>query len=466
MSAREQLRITLPPASRPLRTVPTMGAASRAAEQALVTTSSYRRLRRSLVFGVLLSVVPFVILIGWLGFMPIPGAVIASGYLTSDSAPKEIQSAQTAVVKTIFVRDGDIVRAGQPLIQLDDTSAQAELGIDTKSRDQSAARIARLQAESLGQSSVTFPPDLVARGSDPDVAAMMKAESELFEVRLEAYTSQLEQLKEQANQIDAQVQGVNGQIEASNQQYDLIQAQVQNLQKLRAQNLVAQSQLTDTQRDLATIEGARAQYYSTVATAKARQAELKGQISEATAKRMSDAAEQERETQGQFDQASEKQIADKVTVQQFLLTAPQDGVVTDLKIRTVGGVVSTSETLMTVVPRNDKLIAELPVSPRDAPKIHVGQPADLHFTSMGGSSAPEYSGEVTFVAPDLVYDQRTGIPHFVVRVAVKDPMNEPAKRVKQLGSGMPVDVYILSDAQSIISYIGKPIIEQAQRAFR
>ena len=94
MRARAKVSISLAPAARPLRTVPLVNAASREAEQALVATSSYRRLRRSLVFGVVLSAVPFVILIGWLGFMPIPGAVIASGYLTSASAPKEIQSAQ------------------------------------------------------------------------------------------------------------------------------------------------------------------------------------------------------------------------------------------------------------------------------------------------------------------------------------------------------------------------------------
>ncbi|HTJ58448.1 MAG TPA: HlyD family type I secretion periplasmic adaptor subunit [Devosiaceae bacterium] len=439
---------------------------SRRAEQVLVETTSYRRLRRSLLSGVLFSAVPFGLLLGGLSLMPIPGAVITSGYLSSSSAPKEIQSAQTAVVKAILAKDGDVVHAGQPLMQLDDTAARSQLSIDTKSRDQSAARIARLEAEALGQRSVTFPPELMARGSDPDVAAAMRAESELFRVRLEAYTSQLEQLSQQANQIDAQVKGVNGQIAAANQQFDLITSEVQNLQKLRAQDLVAQSQLSDMQRDLATVEGARAQYYSTIASSEAQQAGLRGQISELTAKRMSDAAEQQRETQGQYDEASEKQIADRMTVQQFLLTSPQDGVVTDLKVHTIGGVVSTTESLMTIVPGNDKLIAELEVSPRDVQKIHLGQEADLHFTSMGGSSAPEYSGEVTFVAPDLVYDQRTGVPHFVVRVAVKDPINEPGKQLRKLGPGMPVDVYLLGRAQSIISYIGQPIMEQAQRAFR
>ena len=452
----------------PVERVPrrSIGAPPMRAVDALRSLAPYRSLRRMLGAGVMLSVVPFAALMGAIGLMPIPGATIASGYLTSQSSPTEIQSPVTAVVRSILVADGDEVKAGQRLIELDDTAARAELAIATRTRDQSAARIARLNAEALNLSSVAFPADLVARASDPDIEAMMKAEGELFDVRLQAYQSQLEQMKEQASQIDAQVVGVSGQLAAANQQYDLLGKQVASFQALRKQSLVSQSDLTQAQQNLAMIHGQRAQYNSTIATARAKQAELKGQISELVAKRMSDAAEQERETQSQYDEASQKQIAGAMTVQQFLLTAPQDGVVTDLRIRTVGGVVNTSQTLMTVVPRNDKLIAELAVSPRDAPKIHVGQAAELHLSASGGATAPQFAGEVLFVAPDLVYDQRTGVPHFVVRVAIKNPINDAARAVKEMGSGMPVDVYVLSEAQPIISYISKPIVEQAQRAFR
>ncbi|MDB5560727.1 MAG: Type secretion rane fusion protein HlyD [Hyphomicrobiales bacterium] len=436
------------------------------AEALLHGTHAFGQLRKSVRLGVLFSVVPFVLFLGGLSLMPIPGAVIASGYLTSESAPKEIQSAQTAVVRSILVRDGDSVHAGQRLIELDDTAAQSELAIASKTRDQTAARIARLDAEALNQEAISFSPELLARSNDPAVAAMIKAETELFQVRLQAYTSQLDQMKEQSHQIDAQVQGVTGQIAAVDRQFDLISSQIKNQQTLRTKDLIGQSTLTTSQRDLATIEGQRAQLHSTIATAKAQQAQIKGQISELVAKRMSDAGEQERQTQGEYDQATQKQISGRMSAQQYLLTAPQDGVVTDLRIRTVGGVVTTSQALMTIVPQHDNLIAELNVSPRDVPHIHVGQPAELHFNGMGGSSAPQFSGEVTFVAPDLVIDQRTGVPHFVVRVAVKAPINETAQNLKRLGSGMPVDVYILSQAQPIISYIGKPIIEQAQRAFR
>jgi len=433
---------------------------------AMPGAASYRRMRRMLGVGVLFTTVPFLLLVAVLSLIPIPGATISSGYLTSESSAKDIQSPQTAVVKAILVKDGDEVRAGDRLIELDDTSANAELAISTKSRDQSAARIARLNAEALNLTSVTFPPELTSRATDPDIAAMMKAEAELFAVRLQAYTSQLDQMNEQTRQIGAQVSGVSGQITAATHQHDLIASQVANLEALREQHLVAQSPLTDTERDLATVDGQLAQLNSTIATAKAKEAELTGQIAELLAKRMSDAAEQQRETQGQYDEASQKQISDRMTAQQFVITAPQDGVVTDLKVRTIGGVVSTSETLMTIVPRNDRLIAELDVSPRDAPKIKLGQAAELHFSAISGTSTPEYAGKVTFVAPDLVYDQRTGVPHFVVRVSVGDPINEAGRNLKQLGSGMPVDVYVIGEAQSIIGYIGKPIIEQAQRAFR
>src|SRR5690349_9633486 len=87
--------------------------------------TSYRRMRRMLRVGVLLSTVPFLLLVAVLTLIPIPGATIATGYLTSESSAKDIQSPQTAVVKAILVKDGDAVRAGDRLVELDDTSANA-----------------------------------------------------------------------------------------------------------------------------------------------------------------------------------------------------------------------------------------------------------------------------------------------------------------------------------------------------
>lgn len=434
--------------------------------ETLVATKTFAQLRKVTRRGVLLSVVPFALLMGGLATMPIPGAVIASGYLTSETAPKLIQSAESGVIDAILVKDGDRVSTGDRVIALDDTSARAELGIVTRSLDQLAARNARLDAEALNLDEVVFPEQLTSRSTQPDVAAVIAAERALFDLRRQAHVSQLDQMNEQAIQIEEQVKGITGQIAALDRQHEILSTELESLRELFESQLVSSGRLTEAEQNFSIVAGEKAALSASVALARARRAELASQMVELGAQRMSDAAEEQREVQAQFGELSEKQIAARRRLEHMVLVAPVDGTVTDLKVRTVGGVADASETLLTIIPADDRLIAELKVSPRDISNVRVGQRAELRFTSIGGAAAPEFAGQVMFVAPDLVVDERTGTGHFIVRVEMGAPLNEPAQQLDGLGSGTPVEVFLLNEARTVIEYIAKPIIDQARRAFR
>jgi HlyD family secretion protein len=437
-----------------------------AMRETLVATKTFSQLRKVTRRGVLLSVVPFALLMGGLATMPIPGAVIAAGYLTSETAPKLIQSVESGVIEAILVKDGDRVSTGDRVIALDDTSARAELAIVTRSLDQLAARNARLDAEALNLDEVVFPEQLTSRSTQPDVAAVIDAERALFELRRQAHVSQLDQMNEQAIQIEEQVKGITGQIAALDRQHEILNAELESLRELFDDQLVSSGRLTEAEQNFSIVAGEKAELNASVALARARRAELASQMVELGAQRMSDAAEEQREVQAQFGELSEKQIAARRRLEHMVLVAPVGGTVTDLKVRTVGGVADASETLMTIIPADDRLIAELKVSPRDISNVRVGQTAELRFTSIGGAAAPEFAGEVTFVAPDLVVDERTGTGHFVVRVEMGAPINQPAHELDGLGSGTPVEVFLLNEARTVIEYITKPILDQARRAFR
>jgi HlyD family secretion protein len=432
----------------------------------LASTKSFGELRKVRRRGVLLSVVPFALLMGGLAAMPIPGAVITSGYLTSETAPKLIQSAESGVIEAILVKDGDRVSAGDQVIALDDTGARAELGIVTRSLDQLAARNARLDAEALGLEEVAFPEQLTSRDGLSDVGAIIAAERALFALRRGAHVSQLDQMGEQAIQIEEQVKGINGQISSLDRQHEILVAELESLRGLLDSQLVAAGRVSETEQNLSIVQGEQAELRAAAAAALARRAQLASQMVELEAQRMSDAAEEQREVQALFGEASEKQIAARRRLQQMVLMAPVDGTVTDLRVRTIGGVANASETLLTIIPADDRLIAELKVSPRDISNVRVGQEAELRFTSIGGSAAPEFSGQVIFVAPDLVVDQRTGSDYFIVRVEMGAPINDQARALDGLGSGTPVEVFLLNEARTVIEYIAKPIVDQARRAFR
>lgn len=437
------------------------------ADLALESSPFYDNLKSTLRRGLIYCAIPFVLMVGGLTLFPIPGAVIASGFLTSESAPQRVQSPQTAVVDQIFVHDGDTVVAGQPLVQLNDTNARAELEIASRERDQLAGRLARLSAESRDLDAVLFQEELTSRIGDPFIDSIVAAETKLFQLRLEAYKTQLAQRAEQTTQIAEQVIGVKGQITSAQRQLELLNEQVGNLRQLVQNNLVESSRLNAAEQNLAAIEGQLAQYNATVSLAKARQAELNSQIAELTATRMSTAAAEQSEVQRQYSEVSQRAVAAERSVQQLRLTAPSDGIVSDLRVRTLGGVATASEQVLVITPAGDQLIGELQVSPRDASNIFVGQDAELHFSAIGGSNAPQYSGKVTYLAPDVTIDQRTGVPHFVVRVSINEPINDAARDLDgDLSSGTPVEVFLLREPQPIIAYVARPIIDQAQRAFR
>jgi HlyD family secretion protein len=428
--------------------------------------SMFDQLNKATRRGVLLSVVPFGALMAGLSLLPIPGAVIAGGYLTSESAPKLVQSSELGVIDAILVRDGDHVAAGDEVILLDDTQARAELTIVTKTLDQLAARNARLDAEALALDAVSFPQDLLDRGNEPEVAAIIEAERSLFELRRQAFLSQVAQMQEQATQIDEQVKGIDGQIASIDRQHEILEEELGGLRELLKGQLVSASRVSEAEQNLSIVQGQQAELNATLALARARLAELGSQLAELKAQRMSDAAEEQREVQAQFGELSEKQIAARRRLEQMVLVAPVDGTVTDLRVRTEGGIANASETLLTIIPADDRLLAELKVSPRDISRVRLGQEAELHFTSIGGASAPQFKGKVIFVAPDIVIDERTGLGHFVVRVEMGEPINETARNLTDLGSGTPVEVFLLTEARTVIEYIAKPILDQAQRAFR
>jgi HlyD family secretion protein len=436
------------------------------AEMTLASSPFYADLRQSLRKGFLWSVVPFLLLVFGLTFFPIPGAVISSGFLVSETSAKQIQAPETAVIRSILVADGDTVSAGQTLIQLDDTLAMAEMLIIQQSIDRLEARSARLGAEALGLDAVEFPETFVARMDIPAVATIAAAERELFGLRLATHTTQLDQMGEQTIQIEEQVRGVMGQVAAVDTQYRLATEQSANLSELASRNLIERTRMVEAQQLVATLEGQSAQFNATIALARARQAELNSQIAEIGSARMSEAASEQRDTLAELANFYEQRIAATKRVELLRLVAPEAGIVSELQVRTVGGVVSASEQLMTITPTGDQLIAEMRVDPRDAPSIYFGQPAELHFSAIGGSNAPQFSGNVLYISPDVAHDQRTGISYFTVRAAMDQPINQQARELQDLGPGMPVEVFLLKEAQPIFAYVARPVIEQARRAFR
>jgi HlyD family secretion protein len=147
------------------------------------------------------------------------------------------------------------------------------------------------------------------------------------------------------------------------------------------------------------------------------------------------------------------------------IRAPISGTVNELKVHTIGGVITPAEVLATIVPENAKLKIEVRLAPVSIDQVAVGQPAKLRFSAFNQRTTPELKGEVVHVSPATSRDAATGETYYLGNVFI--PPSELAKLGGEtLRPGMPVEVYVSTDERTALSYLAKPLADQFNKAFR
>jgi HlyD family secretion protein len=402
---------------------------------------------------------------GWAATTQIAGALIAQGSVVVDSNVKKVQHPTGGVVGKLNVQDGDRVKAGDILVQLDDTITRANLAIVTKGLDELAARKARLEAERDAAESITFPRMLLAHAEEAPVAIALANERKLFELRRNARLGQKAQLKQRITQLQDEISGLNAQQEAKAREIGLIGKELDGVRELWKNNLVQITRLTALERDAARLEGERAQLIAAVAQTKGKISETELQIIQIDQDLSSEVAKDMREVDAKYGEFVERKVAAEDQLKRIDIRAPQDGVVLESKVHTVGGVIPAGDAIMLIVPESDNLQVEAKINPRDIDQIQVGQPAMLRFSAFNLRTTPEINGTITRIAADTTTDQRTGQTYYNTRIAMTKGEIARLGEVKLI-PGMPVEAFVQTGERSVMSYLIKPLQDQFMRAFR
>lgn len=418
-----------------------------------------------LILGLAIVLVMVVGLGGWASTVLISGALIAPGQIVVESNVKKVQHPTGGVVGEVRARDGDLVKAGDIVVRLDDTVTKANLAIVTKNLDAALARAARLQAEQRGVDRIEFPQALVERANDPDVKLLISAETKLFDVRVNGRTGQKAQLRERITQLNEEIAGLSAQEKAKDQEIALVQNELIGVRELYDKHLVQISRLTQLERDSARLNGERAQYVASRAQAKGKITETELQIIQVDKDVVSEVSKDLRETNDKIGELIERKVAAEDQLRRVDIRAPQSGMVLQSTVHTVGGVVTAGDTLMLIVPQADDLQVEAKVNPVDIDKLQIGQKTLLRLSAFNQRTTPELNGLVSRVSPDVTTDQRTGQSYYTIRVSM------PAEEVARLGDvklipGMPVEAFVQTGDRTMLSYLMKPLHDQLMRAFR
>lgn len=404
---------------------------------------------------------------GWAAATQLASAVIGQGVVIVDSSVKKVQHATGGIVGELRVREGDRVNAGDILIRLDETQALANATIISKTLDELLARQARLEAERDGAGQIVFSQTLLDRVKEANSEAerAITAERTLFELRSQARSGQKAQLKERSAQLQDEIKGYLGQADAKQKEVDLIHRELEGARSLWQKNLISITRLNALERDTARLEGERSQLTGAIAQARGKIAEIALQIIQIDQELRTEVGKDLIETRSKLSELAERKIAAVDQLNRIDIRAPQSGYVHQLSAHTVGGVVAPGEQIMLIVPNSDALAVEVKIAPRDIEQVYIGQTATMKFAAFNQKTTPEIDGQISMVSADLTQDQRTGVGYYTARATLQP---EEAAKLGQakLMPGMPVDVFIKTPGQTALSYLTKPLWEQAERAMK
>lgn len=434
---------------------------------AVMAMAQGRSVRRHLLAGLLVCLMLVGGAGGWAATAHLAGAVIAPATLVVKNSLQKVQHPTGGVVGEIRVRNGDRVRSGQILLRLDETVTRANLAMVTKNLDELEGRRARLRAEQEGASTITFPEELMARAAnEPGVRHILDGETGLFQARAATQEGQKSRLTERIGQLRQEIEGLEAQRDAKTREIDLIREELKAVETLFAKKLVPLNRVITLQRQAARLEGERGHLVSAIAQARGKIAETDLQMMQIDRDFRAEVMKELRELDAKVGELGERKVTAEDQLRRIDIRSPQDGIVHDLSVHTVGGVIAPGDTLMAIVPEHDELVVEAKVAAGDIDQIAVGQPAMVRMTAFSQRTTPELAGEIAFVGADLTHDPQTNESFYVVRVDLSGAELARLGDDVRLVPGMPAEVHIQTAPRTALSYLVKPLSDQIARAFR
>ncbi|MFK3725704.1 HlyD family type I secretion periplasmic adaptor subunit [Pseudomonas monteilii] len=412
--------------------------------------TSDRGIRR---IGLTIVLVTFGIFGTWAAVAPLSNAVHGSGFVTVQSYRKTVQHLEGGIVKELLVRDGDSVKKGDPVIVLDESQLSAEYESTRNQLIVARYKEARLRAE---RDQLDAIPPVELKGTDSDRAKeALAGEQQVFVSRKASRLGEISVHREQISQLKAQIGGLEEMIRTKQGLEKSYSGEIKQLKDLLAQGFVDNQRLLESQRKLDMLRTEMADHKSTIAKTKLQISETELQIVQLDKKFSADVADELAQVQAQVFDLQEKEAALQDRLSRIVIRAPESGMVLDMKVHTIGGVVQAATPLMDIVPITSDLVVEAKVAPNDIDRLELGKTADIRFSAFNNATTPVIEGKLTRISADRLTDERSGDPYYLVRVKVTDDgMKKLANR--KLQPGMPAEVLINAGDRTMLEYLLKP----------
>jgi membrane fusion protein, epimerase transport system len=399
----------------------------------------------------------------WAFFAPMDSSALAPGVVVVKSYRKTVQHLDGGIVSKILIKDGDIVKEGQPLLILDDAQIKAQLEIARAQNITQAAQVARLRAERDQLKRIDYP-EMLNNPSDPRTTEAKQAENDVFNSHKNMHEGEIAVLNQRISQISSKINGLQGQIASKKQLVTSYEEEINDLKELLAEGFADKQRLRELERNHAMQTGEIAQLSAEIATNQMLISETRLQILQVQKQFQEEVASKLSEAQAQLNDSNERVAATKDKLDRVVIKAPASGMVLGLAAHTENGVITPGHPILDIVPQDAELIIEAQVSPMDIDRVTVGLKAEVRFSAFKQSKTPKMDGKVIQLSADRFVDEKTGNAHYLARVEL-DPESRKKLGNMQLLPGMPAEVLINTGERTLFEYLSQPATNAFARAF-
>lgn len=423
--------------------------------------------RNTIRLGFVALVIGFGGFLTWAAYAPLDEGVPAQATVTIDTKRKAIQHMTGGIVERVLVREGQRVKAGETLIELNEGVARANNESIRQNYMSQRATESRLIAEIEGQQSIAFHPDLIAANNDPLIRQHVLTQTQLFASRRAAFNSDQAAIDESIAGQEATLAGILLQLENRSVQAQKQTEQQKNISELAAAGYVPRNQALQLEQAQAELKAVLAELTASKTRTERAIAELKLRKNQRRLDASKESSAQLAEIRREVQAGRDRLNASSAELGRVRIKAPVDGQVVGLSIASLGGIVSPGQKLMDIVPDGEGVVLETRIPTQFIDRIHTGDPVAVRFSSFAHSPQLVVSAVINSISGDVVTEQTPygNSAFYLARVSLT------AEGIAKLGDkilqpGMGAEVLVKTGERSLLTYLLHPLTKRIAAALK
>jgi HlyD family type I secretion membrane fusion protein len=439
--------------------------------------------RPPIIFGAIVILI-FIGIGGlWSVTAPLDSASHAMGTVISSSNRQQVQysGSYPGIIKAIFIKQGDFIKAGAPIVEFDETQAKSNYETILNQYLNSLALESRLIAERDDLAEINFN-ELLSQYDTTEIKKLIEVQTNIFNSKKDYYEKSIASFKKEIEQYEKRIEAYNERKKSLLKNLNVTNDRLKSTNELLKEGFSSKSEAQKLEVSAAELKSNISTTESELASAEQEIAKTEIKIVNIKNQYVSEALKELKDIQVQRADLKEKLIMVEDNLKRIILKSPIDGFVNQIHFHTIGGVVPAGNLVAEITPSNEQLIVDAKIPAGNIDSVLVGQKAKLKFLAYKSRTSPTFIGTVVSISPDTVQDQqaagsfaqhnkmmaRAGDQFYNAKIEIDmQEFNKIAKkRNLKLIPGMMADIQIVTGTRTLFRYLIDPIADQAFKAFK